>query len=152
MKRKHNLRKITSRRTYSTEEIAEVLGVHIQTIRTWRKEGLLPIENCSSPYLFLGSDIKDFLSKEMNKQKVKLAQNELYCLKCKKAVIPQNRQIIDRNILIGKDVSSIFLAGNCPHCGMRLRRFSSAKYKVVPVVERKLAPSKPQMSLFEPSG
>jgi len=125
MKRKYNLRKIVSKRSYTTEEIAELLEVHTQTIRVWRKEGLKPIEASSSPFLFLGGDVKDFLKSELSKQKTPLKVNECYCLKCRKAVLPINPQVIDRKIKLGNGNDSAFLTGNCPECNSTLRRFTS---------------------------
>lgn len=125
MRRKYNLRKIVSKRCYTTEEIAELFQIHVQTVRTWRKEGLQSIENTSYPYLFLGSDIRSFLKEEMDNRRVKLAENELYCLHCNKAVIPQETKIIDRNVTIGKGKQSVFIIGNCPDCGLEVRRFAT---------------------------
>ena len=125
MKRKHNLREIIGKRCYSTEEIAELLGVHIQTVRAWKKEGLESIKPNAYPYLFLGSDIRLFLSTAMLKQKVKLAQGEFYCVRCRKAVKPSDYTIIDRNIIIGKNKQSVFLRSICPDCKLKLNRFST---------------------------
>jgi len=157
MKRKYNLRKIVSKRSYSTEEIAELLGVHIQTIRIWRKEGLKPIEEHSSPFLFLGSDIRQFLAEQIKSQKVKLGADELYCLRCRKAVKPENLGIVDRNIVIGKGKKSTFITGTCPTCKLRLRRFSTLSEIKNESVETKSEPKAPtqlkgQMGLFETNG
>ncbi|MFH1544102.1 MAG: helix-turn-helix domain-containing protein [Patescibacteria group bacterium] len=124
MRRKYNLRKIVSKRSYTTEEIAELFKVHVQTVRTWRKDGMQPIEQSSSPYLFFGSAVRAFLVKELNKKKVKLSENEFYCIRCNKAVTPTSTSMIDRNITIGKDKQSIFLVGTCPDCGLEVRRFA----------------------------
>lgn len=157
MKRKHNLRKIISKRSYSTEEIAELLGVHIQTVRTWRKEGLNPIEAKSSPFLFLGSEIRQFLSNEIKKQRVKLLEGEFYCLRCRKAVKPKTTSIIDRNIIIGKGKQSVFIEGVCPVCKLRLRRFSTLsnlkkEKKDVVEISKPTQQLKGQMNLFESNG
>lgn len=160
MKRRHNLRKIVSKRCYSTEEIAELLNVHIQTVRSWRKQGLKPIEETSSPFLFLGSDIREFLSQELAKQRVKLAPGECYCLRCRKGVKPVNPSILDRNIGIGKDKQSVFEIGTCPECGLKLRRFSTLKKGVKPSKpeqkieqpKQQIVPEKGQLSLFQFNG
>jgi len=125
MRKRYKLRKIVSKRAYTTEEIAQLLDVHVQTVRAWRKEGLQPIEKNSSPYLFLGNEVRAFLAKELSKQKRELSENEFYCLRCNTAVIPSSTYIIDRGITIGKNKQSIFFAGRCPTCDLELRRFAT---------------------------
>lgn len=169
MRRKYNLRKIVSKRCYTTEEIAELFEVHVQTVRAWRKDGMQPIEKTTSPYLFLGSAVRAFLAKELSNQKVKLSENEFYCLRCNKAVTPSTTSIIDRNITIGRGKQSIFLTGTCPKCETPLRRFATKeqlekqsaqrtepkeakrKPEKQPQEERKTT-LKGQMSLFETDG
>lgn len=131
MRRKHNLRKIVSKRSYTTEEIAELLGVHTQTIRAWRKEGLHPIEANTSPFLFLGQVVKDFLANEFAKQKTKLQSNECYCLSCRKAVVPVNPQIIDRHVKLGNGKDSASLKGTCPICHHILSKFTTLEEQII---------------------
>lgn len=167
MRRKYNLRKIVSKRCYTTEEIAELFEVHVQTVRVWRKDGMQPIEKTTSPYLFLGSNIRAFLAKELSKQRTKLSEGEFYCLRCNKAVTPSTTSIIDRNITIGKGKQSIFLVGKCPNCNLDLRRFATKEQQQsVQETEPREVTKKPekqrqeetktklkgQMSLFETDG
>lgn len=160
MKRRHNLRKIVNKRCYSTEEIAELLNVHIQTVRAWRKQGLNPIEAASSPFLFLGNDIREFLAIELSKQRTKLQPGECYCLRCRKGVKPANPGILDRNIGIGKDKQSVFEIGTCPECGLKLRKFSTLKKEVelskpeqkIEQPKQQVVPEKGQLSLFQFNG
>lgn len=163
MRKRYKLRKIVSKRAYTTEEIAQLLDVHVQTVRAWRKDGLQPIENNSSPYLFLGNEVRAFLAKELSKQKRKLSENEFYCLRCDSAVTPKKTYIIDRGITIGKNKQSIFFAGRCPTCDLELRRFATKEQvdastvKSEPIAKQpKLQSKQPvkdkrkgQMSLFE---
>lgn len=125
MQKKYQVNLIVSRRSYTSEELASVLKVHIQTVRDWRRKGLKTLDNNAYPYLFLGSDIRQFLQQKINSYKVKLKGGEFYCLKCRKGVSPRSIKHVDRNILIGKGRHSIFLEGTCPICGMRLKRFST---------------------------
>jgi len=136
--RRHNLRKITGRRCYSTEEIADLFNIHIQTVRAWRKQGMKPIEATTSPFLFLGSAIRDFLSQELTKQKTKLKSDECYCLRCKKGVRPINPSTLNRNIGIGKNKQSVFILGSCPVCGLKLRRFSSLSIDFKPAIKQEV--------------
>jgi len=136
MRKRYKLRKIVSKRAYTTEEIAELLDVHVQTVRAWRKEGLQPIEKNASPYLFLGHEVRAFLAKELSSQKTKLSENEIYCLRCNKAVIPATTSIIERGVTIGKGKQSIFITGRCPTCDLELRRFATKPQIDSPVIGR----------------
>lgn len=126
MKRKYNLRKIKTKRSYTSEELAETLKVHVQTVHDWKRNGLLPLEEKTSPHLFLGTEIKKFLTKFASKHKVSLKDGEFYCLSCKKAVKPTNFESIRRGITIGNNRESLILKADCPTCLRVVYRFSSA--------------------------
>jgi len=145
MRKRYKLRKIVSKRAYTTEEIAQLLDVHVQTVRAWRKEGLQPIEKNSSPYLFLGNDVRAFLAKELSKQKRQLSENEFYCLRCNSAVTPNSTYVIDRGITIGKNKQSIFFAGRCPTCDLELRRFATKEQIDASNARNKLLAKQPKL-------
>ena len=130
MMKRYRLNKVISKRCYSTEEIANCFGIHIQTIRTWHRNGLKAIDEDSLPFLFLGSNIKKYISQEQSKNKVKLKEGEMYCLKCKKGVVPINSHQVDRKKLIGKGKHSIFIVGECPSCSKVLNRFSTLENEI----------------------
>lgn len=125
MKRKYNLLKIKSKKSYSTRELAESLRVHIQTVRSWNKEGLEAIDPESKRPLFLGDTVKLFLKKLQDSRKVKLLPDQFFCLRCKKAVTPAKVLPVNRNILIGKEKISLSLTAYCPFCECKLSRFST---------------------------
>jgi len=125
MKKKYNIRKIRSKRSYSTQDIADTLGVHIQTVRDWKRDGLKPLQNSISQYLFMGDDIKDYLRNKCQKFRIKLKKGEFYCLSCRKAVTPKSFNVVDRNVVIGKGKRSLILKANCPECNTKVNRFSS---------------------------
>jgi len=128
--RRYNPRKIASKRSYNTEELAKALNVHIQTVRKWRKNGLSPIEPNSHPYLFLGSDIRTYIQKEQSKKKVKLQPNELYCLKCRKGVTPTTTTERSRGIILGNGNESTMIEGTCPTYNSKVNKFSSRAKKL----------------------
>lgn len=123
MKRKYNLRLITTRRSYSTLEIAKLLNTHPQTIRSWRQHGLTPIDETSHSPLFLGSEVKRFLAEEQQRRRVKLGPYEYYCFKCKCAVQAVNESYRETGNLIGHNRQSIIHIGYCSKCGKSLRKF-----------------------------
>lgn len=127
MRRKYNLRKIITKRSYTPEELAETLGVHLQTIRDWRRAGMQPLPETKSPYLFLGSAIKVFLTQEKEKHSAKLDRGEFYCFSCRKGVKPQTEtiEIKEREQKLGNGNQAIYLQSRCPICSTKIVRFSS---------------------------
>lgn len=125
MKKNYNIRKIKAKRSYTAEELAEVLNVHIQTVREWKRSGLNPLESNTSPHLFMGDTVKNFLKQKSQSRKTKLKVSEFYCLKCKGAVTPETVAKVDRGITLGKGKRSIVLQGFCPVCGTGVNKFAT---------------------------
>lgn len=127
MRRKYDLRKLVTKRSYDASELVEALGVHLQTIRQWHRDGLKPLPDTKSPYLFLGSEVKAFLNAETSKHKVTLQDGEFYCLSCRKAVKPEPEsiEIKEREQKLGNGAQAIYLIAKCPKCNTPVRRFSS---------------------------
>ncbi len=122
----YNLRLIKQRESYSLKQISELLNVHIRTVQTWKQEGL-NIINQDKPYLVMGYDLKEFLSKRNDKRKIKLQSNEFYCTKCREAVRSTDNQVwfecSGRNI--GKQgFKEIVIKGICEFCNTKINRFS----------------------------
>lgn len=132
MRRKYDLRKIVTKRSYDASELAETLGVHLQTIRQWHRDGLKALPDTKSPYLFLGSEVKAFLKAESEKHKITLKYGEFLCFSCRVAVkpSPETIEIKERNQKLGNGVQAIYLKSKCPECGRTVMLFSSrAKLK-----------------------
>lgn len=82
-----NPRAIKLHRTYSIEEAARVLGVHKNSVRGWRRQGLAPIDS-SRPVLFLGDDIRVFLEERRVSRKRPCRPGTLYCFRCREPRVP----------------------------------------------------------------
>lgn len=126
MKRNYKIRLIKHRHSYTFEEISEVLNVHPRTIQTWKKEGLNVIDS-TKPYLVMGYDLKEFLSKKLQARKTKLEQNQFYCTKCRNAVSSEFNKVKLKitGKTIGKDAyQEAIIRGKCETCGTKLNRFS----------------------------
>ena len=123
MQKKINVRLIKTKRSYSAEELAETLHVHIQTVRDWRRGGLKPLDETSHPHLFMGMEIKVFLRNKILSRKKKLNAGEAYCLGCKKAVVPLNAKVLKRIQTLGHGKQSAVFTGKCPHCKKTVNRF-----------------------------
>lgn len=82
---KINPQKIHTHITYTTKELAELLGINIKTCFKWIEAGLKTIEGCKKPILMKGSDAKDFLKNRKLKKKITLDRYQFLCMSCKKA-------------------------------------------------------------------
>lgn len=82
-----NPRAIKLHRTYSVEEAARVLGVHKNSVRGWRRDGLVPIDN-GRPVLFLGSELRGFLERRQAGRKRPCRPGTLYCFRCRQPRAP----------------------------------------------------------------
>ena len=135
MRKNHDHRKIRSKDSYTASEIAEILHIHIQTVRSWTKKGLMPIADTYPP-LYLGSDLKDFLIREKEKRCISLNPNEMYCMSCKKGVNAPIVNVIKPQLKIGKGKDYFRLEGKCPLCGCKTNRITTeSKYKKSSVEE-----------------
>jgi len=126
MSKRYNTRIIKLNYSYLLSEISGVYGVHIRTVRLWVKEGLEIVEGLF-PYLVNGKDLKAFLDKRQNKMKTKLNDNEIYCVKCKKGIIPLNNsvEIVYSGKTIGNGIKDFMLKGICPICLTNINRLSN---------------------------
>lgn len=118
---------IISRRSYSTSEIADLLGVHKRTIQAWHKDGLATIDEDSKPFLFMGEEIKRFLSGKRQSRRIELGAGQFYCPRCRAArnSEPENISIKPTGKRIGKVDEFVMVKGICTVCRCRLTRFST---------------------------
>lgn len=59
--RRPDHRRVKLHRTYSVDEVARLLDMHPNTVRTWVREGL-PLLDSKRPQLIHGTDLTDFLT------------------------------------------------------------------------------------------
>ncbi len=127
MAKRVNISLIKTRKLYSTQELSELLKVHVRTIQTWRKEGMEPLEKNARPYQYFGVKVKEFLSKKLKRNKKNLELNQFYCLKCRKETVskPEKLRYVITEKSLGNGNKHAKLTGNCNVCGTGLFRFSS---------------------------
>lgn len=83
MKKRHpNHRLVKIHRNYTVEEIANLFGIHKNTVRHWVKEGLATIDE-KRPMLILGHVLMVFLQARRVKNKQTCKPGELYCVRCR---------------------------------------------------------------------
>jgi hypothetical protein len=69
-------------RNYTVEEVANLFGVHRNTVREWVKRGL-PTNDARRPILILGADLVVFLRARRVKNKRTCQPGEIYCVRCR---------------------------------------------------------------------
>ena len=128
MAKSYKLNKIKYRRSYNFSEISKLLGVHISTVRDWRKNGLETLTGTQNPYLVMGEQLKSFLHAKQSKRKTSLKSNEIYCLVCRKGVVPIKVQEV-ANGIVGSNKKSVMLKGMCPNCKRKVNRIGAKESK-----------------------
>jgi hypothetical protein len=122
-KRRPNYRLVKTRRNYTVEEAARLLGTHKNTVRAWVKAGL-PTSDAKRPILILGVDLAAFLQARRTKNKRPCQPGEIYCVRCRAPKRPAG----DMAEYQPTTVSLGNLIGICPDCeGVIYRRASRAK-------------------------
>lgn len=127
MKRRYNARLVTSRRSYTAEEIATLLRVNKKTIFLWIKAGLHPIEKHTRPLLIMGSELRHFLSEAQKKRKTPLKGEEYYCLKCRRATVAKSgtESTVPTGKRIGREErKQLIRRAKCVRCGTEVNRYA----------------------------
>lgn len=114
-------------RTYNVEEAARLLGVHKNTVRTWLRSGLWPIDG-KRPTLIVGAELRRFLTAQRAARKRPTPNGMIYCLGCRQPREPAG-QMVD---YAARTATSGDLMGICPVCEKMLyRRIKFARLDVV---------------------
>lgn len=74
-------------RSYSVTELADILGVHKHSVRSWVKAGL-PTVDSTRPVLIHGSEFQEWWGKRRKAKKRPLRPGQLYCFKCREPKAP----------------------------------------------------------------
>lgn len=122
----YNYTLIVSNRSYSTEKIQKLLGIHPQTIREWVNGGQLQVIS-KKPLSIYGGVLKEFLHKRGQEHKRTLSFNEMKCVKCKEISQPQNNEVF---IYHNKN-GSIRAVGTCKVCGGEFSKIYKANAESV---------------------
>ena len=104
-------------RSYSVEEIARLLSVHKNTVRSWLKQGLEPIDG-QRPSVVRGEEVRRFLTERRARAKRPSGPGRIYCLPCRAPKVPALKmaECITTSDTIGT------LQGICPDCGRMIYR------------------------------
>ena len=121
-RRTPNARLVKRDSTYTVEEAAALLAVHVNTVRNWQSDGLNPID-MHRPILFHGSDLQIFLRRRQARRRQHCGPGELYCFKCRQPRLPK-----DRAIKVEMQNERVLrMIGTCEVCGTRMFRAGSVQ-------------------------
>lgn len=82
MAKRVSTQRIRKHRHYTYEDAAEVLGLCVQTVRSWRGHGLqVMVER--KPHLILGEAMIEFIEKRQKRVRHKMAPDQMFCMSCK---------------------------------------------------------------------
>ena len=119
----HNPRLAKINRSYLVEEIAELFGVHKNTVFNWLRQGMRD-SGAGFPRLVLGSDLRAFLESRRNKNKRPCKAGEIYCVGCRQPIKPVSNEAI----LEVPESGGATIFGKCPNCFSKIfRKVSMAK-------------------------
>src|SRR5215471_18576338 len=85
-----NHRSVKRHRSYTMEEVANLLTTHKNTVRGWVKLGL-PVCDDKRPMLILGHELVAFLQTRRAKNKRPCGPGEIYCVRCRSPKHPALR-------------------------------------------------------------
>ena len=104
-----NPRRAKIHRNYSVDEVARLLSVHKNTVRTWLRDGLQAIDN-QRPSLIQGQELRRFLTDRRQRTKQVCGPGRIYCLPCRAPKVPAGK------IADCIQTGDITLQGICPDC------------------------------------
>jgi len=136
-KRHPNYRQVKVHRNYTVEEIANLFGIHKNTVREWLKSGLSVIDD-KRPMLIVGHNLAAFIRDRRSKNKQTCQPGQMYCVRCRapKTAAGDMAEYKPQTDKLG------MLKAICPDCySIMNRRVSLAK---LTLVRGKLAITFPQ--------
>jgi hypothetical protein len=119
--RRFNHRLVKCHANYSTQDIAELFRVHINTVNGWYEKGLRVIDQ-QKQYLVFGQDLIDFLIERNKQMKKKSGPDEFFCCKCK---APRKTRV-DAVGLVAINSKKVMIEGVCVICGTKMNKLGAA--------------------------
>ncbi|MDJ0825299.1 MAG: helix-turn-helix domain-containing protein [Rhodobacter sp.] len=113
------IRALKRHRHYTYDEAADALGVTVQTVRSWRAQGL-PVMTEKRPHLMLGEDLAAF-HKRRNKPPNKPAKDRFRCFRCRDNTRPLDGIVFYTSLTPKRGQ----LEAVCGVCGNPCFRFAS---------------------------
>lgn len=109
------------------EELSRLFKVHKNTVRSWVKQGLMPIDG-QRPTVVQGLEARRFLTERRARAKQTCGPGRIYCLPCRAPKIPA----VNMAECIQTGDTTGTLQGICPDCDrMIYRRVNPQKLEAV---------------------
>ena len=126
-RRRIDPRRAKINRSYEVEEAARVVGAHRNTVRSWLRAGLKPIDD-RRPTMIRGEELRRFLSERSAKRKRPTPPGMIFCLRCREP----RRPALDMAEYVPLAPTFGNLQGICPACeAMMCRHVNVAKLQSV---------------------
>ncbi|NOR66697.1 MAG: helix-turn-helix domain-containing protein [Woeseiaceae bacterium] len=118
MRKRHpKYRLVKIHRNYTVEDIANLFGIHKNTVHRWVKAGLATSDN-KRPMLILGHDLRAFLQARRVKTKQTCKPGEIYCVGCRAPKFPA-ADMVEYSPVTDKFGN---LTAICPDCNSIMNR------------------------------
>lgn len=125
-------RRIKIHRSYTIEELAQLLGRHKNSVRQWLRQGLEVLADQKRPLLIHGGAARRFLEERRRSNRQKCELHELYCFRCKQARRPGNGTAKYN----ARSRNCAMLSGLCSECETPMFKWVSAS--ALPALEQLL--------------
>lgn len=112
-----NPRRAKLHRSYDVGELADLMGVHKNTVRGWIKAGLPTVDD-SRPTLILGSVFQEWWATQRKAAKRPCQPGQMYCLKCRAPKAPAEQMVE----YAAMTASTGNLKALCETCGTMMHR------------------------------
>ncbi len=114
-------------RNYSVEDVSRLFALHKNTVRTWLRQGLEPIDS-QRPIVIRGLELRRFLTERRARTKQACGPSRIYCLPCRAPKVPAGKMA---DCVQTGDTTGT-LQGICPDCyRMIYRRVNPRKLDAV---------------------
>ena len=104
-------------RSYSVEDVSRLFGIHKNTVRSWLKQGLEPIDD-RRPTFILGRELRRFLTERRKRNRQTCGPGRLFCLPCRAPKAPAGSMV---DCVPISDTAGN-LCGICPDCNRLIYR------------------------------
>ena len=139
---KVDYRRVKRGLSYSVDELARLCGVHKNSIRTWQRKGLEPIDG-GRPVLFYGETVRAWLTKRRAAARSPCPPGTLYCFRCRAPRPPAlgMAEFVPMNTLTGN------IRAFCGSCeALMHRRASHVRLPIIlPGIDVQIAQPEPRL-------
>lgn len=148
-KQKPDLRRIRPTKTYTIDQLANVVGKSAATLRRWIRAGL-PVLDDARPTLIDGAEAKAWLRIWLERRKHACQLDQLYCCRCRRPRHPRPGSVL----IAGNNEKTLTVKAVCADCGAGMRKLGSlAKQAEIETAFSSFTQGKPDLYRYDnPNG